>query len=191
MKIGNTITKHMSATISQINPDTRIINSAASQQSSGGETSDVLSEDTVSISVAGKEKSNTFQQKLEEMRNRYRTLHDELKRAEETASGMAEECKEKIRCMRIAMRIMSGGKVPLADQRYLAEKDIELYTQAISMRIEKEDPEEYDRLSEDEKSDSVIDTNDPSDSGSEPTEIDATVEADMSPEVTAASSEPV
>ena len=91
-----------------------------------------------------------MQSKLEEMRNRYHTLRDELKRAGDISEGMAESYKEKIKCMQIAMRIMAGDKVPIEDHRYLAERDKELYVKALSMRVEKRNPKEHDKLSEEE-----------------------------------------
>jgi hypothetical protein len=181
VKTGSTNTNSISAIIAQTRPDNKILNYTANNRSSETDTS-TLTEDTVVISTEGKAKSDSFQSKLEEMRNRYRMLREDLKRAEAAASGMAEQYKEKIRCMRIAMRIMSGGKVPIEDQRYLAERDMELYTQAMSMKLEKADPKEYDRLSEDEKSDSITDANDTSDSDTEPAEADAP--AEVSPDST-------
>ena|GEM_PF-2498887 len=108
-------------------------------------------EDTVVISTEAKDKSKAIQDKLDEMRNRIKELMDGLQQAREASEGAAEMWKEKIRCLQIAMRIMAGDKVPEGDHRYLREKDAELYAKAITMRKEKDDPKEYDRLSEDEE----------------------------------------
>jgi len=114
-------------------------------------------EDTVEISTEAIEKARDkkfdFQNALDEMHNKMRELREGLQRAREAGEGAAAMWKEKIRCMQIAMRIMAGDIVPEEDHRYLREKDIELYSKAIQLRIEKEDPEEYDRLSEDEEED--------------------------------------
>jgi len=110
-----------------------------------------ISEDTVVISEEARTKADDFQSKLDAMRDEMRALREDLKRAQEAGEGAAEAWKEKIRCLQIAMRIMSGNKVPIEDHRYLAEKDAELYNRAIQLRVEKEDPKEYDRLSEDEE----------------------------------------
>ena len=107
--------------------------------------------DKVEISDEAKAKSDDFQKMLEDMRSEMRALREELKRAGEAGEGAAEAWKEKIRCLIIAMRIMSGDIVPEQDHRYLRDKDMDLYCRAIMMRVEKEDPDEYDRLSEDEK----------------------------------------
>ena len=114
-------------------------------------------EDTVEISTEAIEKARDkkfdFQKALDEMRNEMRGLREGLQRAIEAGEGAAAMWKEKIKCMQIAMRIMAGDIVPEEDHRYLREKDMELYSKAIQLRIEKEDPEEYDRLSEDEEED--------------------------------------
>jgi hypothetical protein len=92
-----------------------------------------------------------FQRMLDEMRGRFRELREGLENAQKAGEGMAEAMKEKIRCLQIAMRIMSGDNVPIEDERYLAEKDIKLYNQAKTLRIEKKDPKECDSLLEEEK----------------------------------------
>ena len=107
--------------------------------------------DTVEISPEAKNKAEDFQKKLDEMRNEMKALREGLKQAAEAGKGAAEGWKEKIKCLQIAMRIISGNKVPEEDHRYLRERDVELYSRAIQLRIEKEDPKEYDKLSEEEK----------------------------------------
>ena len=107
-------------------------------------------EDKVDISADAKNKTDDFQKKLDDMRNEMQTLREGLRRVSEAGSSAAKAWKERIKCLKIAMRIMSGDIVPEEDYRYLRERDMELYSRAIQMRIEKEDPKEYDRLSEDE-----------------------------------------
>jgi len=113
-------------------------------------------EDVVDISGGTKKKEIDWQKKLEEMRNEMRALREELKRAREAGEGAAEAWKVRIKCLQIAMRIMSGDKVPDEDHRYLREKDPELYGRSITLRIKKKDPKEYDRLSEDERDGSTV-----------------------------------
>ena len=64
---------------------------------------------------------------------------------------MGEAMKVMIKCMQIAMRIMSGHNVPEADHRYLMDNDSSLYSKAVMMKIQKIDPEDLERLSEDEE----------------------------------------
>ena len=98
-----------------------------------------------------KDKTEEWKEKLEQMRRDMNRLRDELKRAGEVAEGMGEAMREMIKCLRIAMRIMSGHNVPEADHRYLMDKDTALYSKAIMMRKEIIDPEDLERLSEDEE----------------------------------------
>ncbi|MCL2078626.1 MAG: hypothetical protein FWH17_02150 [Oscillospiraceae bacterium] len=107
--------------------------------------------DTVEITDEAKEKANDLKSKRENFLNEQRSLLEELRRVGEMSEGLAEGWKIKIKCLQIAMRIMSGNEVPKEDHRFLMENDAELYSRAISMKIQKTDPEEYDRLSEDDK----------------------------------------
>jgi len=54
------------------------------------------------------------------------------------------------KCLKIAMRIMRGGKVHDADLRFLLQNDPGLYFQAMLLRQPKENPEEHERITEDE-----------------------------------------
>jgi hypothetical protein len=98
-----------------------------------------------------KDKMSEWKEKLEQMRRDMNWLRDEIRRAGEIAEGMGEAMREMIKCLRIAMRIMSGHNVPEADHRYLMDKDTALYSKAIMMRKEIIDPEDLERLSEDEE----------------------------------------
>ena len=83
-----------------------------------------------------------------------RAQSEEMRRQMEGARQQGEAKAEALRILRksleIAMRIMSGDNVPAADHRFLAENNPELYAKAITMRIAREDPIDYDRLSKDE-----------------------------------------
>ena len=98
-----------------------------------------------------KDKMAEWKEKMEEMRREMNWLRDELKRAGEVAEGMGEAMRVMIKCLRISMRIMSGHNVPNADHRFLMENDSALYSKAITMRMEITDPEDLERLSEDEE----------------------------------------
>jgi len=98
-----------------------------------------------------KDKMSEWKEKLEQMRSDMKRLRDEIRRAGEIAEGMGEAMREMIKCLRIAMRIMSGHNVPEADHRFLMDKDTALYSKAIMMRKEIIDPDDLERLSEDEE----------------------------------------
>ena len=116
------------------------------------EVSDPLQEiDTVELTQDSKPESSDFKDELQKMRDEWSNFKNQLDNAIEQGEGAAKMWKIKILCLQIAMRIMRGDKVPVEDERYLAKHDIELFTKALSMRMPKEDPHEYDRLSEDEE----------------------------------------
>ena len=55
-----------------------------------------------------------------------------------------------IKCSIIASRIIRGDNVSAKDRRFLMENDPHLYLVAILLRVEKEDPEEYKSITDDE-----------------------------------------
>ena len=55
------------------------------------------------------------------------------------------------KCMLIASRLTSGDKVPLKDERFLQKHDMKLYLQAMKMRIPKQEPKEWDSITDDEE----------------------------------------
>jgi hypothetical protein len=60
------------------------------------------------------------------------------------------------KCLTIARRIMRGDKVSNADIRFLMENNLELYSQAMLLRQQKEHAREYESISEDEKKSSEV-----------------------------------
>ncbi|MCL2153557.1 MAG: hypothetical protein FWH57_11490 [Oscillospiraceae bacterium] len=115
--------------------------------------------DEVTISNEAKAKAQSkeeqkFADALERMRAEGRELQRQLEIARKQGEGVAEYYRSKLKCLIIAMRIMQGDIVPPEDHRFLLEEDPELYKEAMTMRIEKEDPKEHDRVSEDKKKDS-------------------------------------
>ena len=170
MKIANkyeSIIKTQSQTAADIVSASIAARKNADKKTPGDEAESLYDTlDTVNVSEDAKKSAKDFQSKLEEMRNEMRALREELERAREAGEGAAEMWKIEIKCLQIAMRIMSGNKVPNADQRFLMDHKPELYAKAITMRMEKTDPKEYDRLTEDEEE--SID-GDPENAGAEST----------------------
>ena len=76
-----------------------------------------------------------------------RQLTDARKQGDDYAKSLDTLRK----CIVIAMRIIEGDKVPMEDHRFLMENEPEMYYKALMMRRIKEDPDEYDRISEDEE----------------------------------------
>ena len=97
------------------------------------------------------EKYKDENQQENKIRDYYLELRDQLKQAHESADATGESFETLGKCIQIAMRIVSGDKVPIQDERYLMENNMELYSMAMNMRMIKEDPKEWDSLLEEEK----------------------------------------
>ena len=63
---------------------------------------------------------------------------------------MAEWLDARLKCLKIASRIMSGDKVPPEDPRFLLENDPKLYQMAVTGRLPKEDPKEHKSVLDEE-----------------------------------------
>lgn len=63
----------------------------------------------------------------------------------------ADSARVMSKCMLIASRLTSGDKVPLKDERFLQKHDMKLYLQAMKMRIPKQEPKEWDSITDDEE----------------------------------------
>ena len=123
-----------------------------------GTEDDPVIKDTVEISSAEAEKSGDTTGKAGDIADELQKMADELKWFKEQmeiartqSEGAAEQWRVLIKCIRIAMRIISGDIVPKEDHRYLAKHDPKLYAKALTMRIPKDNPKKYKRLSKDEK----------------------------------------
>ena len=116
------------------------------------------SDKTDKTEVANKtEKKDKRVEKLEEMRNNYTMLSERLEELREQDKASAEGAKIRIKCMKIAMRIVSGDEVPPEDHRFLVKHDPGLYGKSIMMRMQKENPEKHKRISRDEEINEKID----------------------------------
>ena len=98
------------------------------------------------------EKRISEQEKLKNAIEQMKYEQQKIKQAEESMRAAQEEAKVLTTCLEISRRIINGDKVPQKDHKYLMEHNMELYAKSIMMRRHKEDPREYDQLSEDEES---------------------------------------
>jgi len=97
------------------------------------------------------EKSEEENKEENKIRDYYLELREQLKQAHESADATGESFESLGKCIQIAMRIVSGDRVPLQDQQYLMEHNMELYSMAMNMRMVKEDPKEWESLLEEDK----------------------------------------
>ena len=70
---------------------------------------------------------------------------------EDKLDALSEQLDVQQKCLKIAMNMMQGKRVPPEDERYLMEHDPEGYKLAVSMRgMSKEDDEECESVLDDE-----------------------------------------
>ena len=104
--------------------------------------------DTVELSAQGLEKERIA--KVEPASQDVGILQKQMEQIREQSEDAAEGWKIYIKCLRIAMRIISGDNVPEIDHQYLAKNDPELYGKAMSMKVHKQDPEDLDSISDED-----------------------------------------
>lgn len=65
---------------------------------------------------------------------------------------------DRLKCIKIAMRIINGDEVPEKDKKFLAKTDPEMYFKAILLKRQNENAKKYDSVLNDKKTDNAIDT---------------------------------
>ena len=87
----------------------------------------------------------------EEKSNGILDMLDQPSAEEKELDALSEQMDVQMKCLKIAMNMMKGKRVPPEDERYLMEHDPEGYKLAIAMRgIAKEDDEECESVLKDE-----------------------------------------
>lgn len=79
---------------------------------------------------------------------------------------------ELLKCIKIALRIMNGDRVPRKDEKFLAEKQPQMYSNAVMLRREREYYKKYKSVLDDEEGndkDSKVDDDSPVKSESQTT----------------------
>ncbi len=90
----------------------------------------------------------------EKQENSLRKMYQEqAEAAKEAAEGMSEEFEDMARALEIARRMMNGDIVPGSDEKFLMDFDKDMYLGAKTMQglAQKEDPEKYDSILEEEE----------------------------------------
>lgn len=89
--------------------------------------------------------------KEEKKSNGLLDMLDQPSAEEKELDALSEQMDVQMKCLKIAMNMMKGKRVPPEDERYLMEHDPEGYKLAIAMRgIAKEDDEECESVLKDE-----------------------------------------
>lgn len=91
--------------------------------------------------------------KEEKKSNGILNMLDQSSAEEEELDALSKQLKIQQKCLKIAMNMMKGKKVPPEDERYLMEHDPEGYKLAIAMRgaVKQEDEECESVLDEEDK----------------------------------------
>jgi len=86
----------------------------------------------------------------EQIERQKEQLKMQAEQAKLQAEGIAEMYKIMGKCMRIALRIMTGDNVPREDDKLLMEHYPEIHRRAWEMRMVKEKPKDWESEVEDE-----------------------------------------
>ncbi|MEG1971698.1 MAG: hypothetical protein RR315_00965 [Oscillospiraceae bacterium] len=82
-----------------------------------------------------------------EIKAQQEDMKAQMKAAEAEAKALSDAASIQSNCLLIASRIISGDEVPKEDMRYLAKNSPELYGKAMTLRISREHPKKYKRIS--------------------------------------------
>jgi len=105
----------------------------------------------LTISQEGQEQAAVKENKADH-KNAEQTVYQQMADQERIKREEGKDtARTQLLCMEIARRITAGDKVPQQDVSYLIKHDPDLYGRAMSMRIQKKDPEEYESLLEDDE----------------------------------------
>lgn len=96
-------------------------------------------------------KSETIDEHQSKTINEIDNIRTKLEEADKEIRKMKDIAEIELKCTIISRRIISGHKVPKSDYIYLAKNDSTLYQKAIILRIEREKPLKFKRISEYEK----------------------------------------
>jgi len=138
--------------------DVNISNAQSATQTGTPTTGEVVKAENAAVKET--EPENITESKLdidrmvEDMRengaaSRYHMLV-ELLRKDEKEISQFDVLDIYRKCLKVAIRIMRGGKVHDADLRFLLQNDPGLYFQAMLLRQPKENPEEHERITDDD-----------------------------------------
>lgn len=109
--------------------------------------------------IKRQEKLDEEQKKMEQQKNIFdnalKDMQERMKQAEEQSKRDAEMMEIYRKCLLISSRIMQGDKVPMRDEKFLMEHNIDMYSQAVNMRSlneanRKKKPKEWDSVLGDE-----------------------------------------
>ena len=133
------------------------------QSTPNKDISDTTNVDTVYISDEARDLFNTT---IDERLSVIEMLEELRTQKKDNSSD------ELLKCIKIALRIMNGDRVPRKDEKFLAEKQPQMYSNAVMLRREREYYKKYKSVLDDEDNndkDSKVDDDSPVKSESQST----------------------
>ena len=135
------------------------INRQTAQNKTGADEKQKAHESITSEDAHAEEKT-----RLEQLREKKKQKYDsamqqleQMREAEKQAEKSGKKFTDYGKLLKIAMRIMNGDKVPMADRKKLAEEMPDLYKQAILMRrLDNDKPKKYKSEYEDDKDKTTV-----------------------------------
>lgn len=135
------------------------INRQTVQNKTGADEKQKAQKSTTSEDAHAEEKT-----RLEQLREQKKQEYDsamqqleQMREAEKQAEKSGKKFTDYGKLLKIAMRIMNGDKVPMADRKKLAEEMPDLYKQAILMRrLDNDKPKKYKSEYEDDKDKTTV-----------------------------------
>lgn len=135
------------------------INRQTAQNKTGADEKQKAQKSTTSEDAHAEEKT-----RLEQLREQKKQEYDsamqqleQMREAEKQAEKSGKKFTDYGKLLKIAMRIMNGDKVPMADRKKLAEEMPDLYKQAILMRrLDNDKPKKYKSEYEDDKDKTTV-----------------------------------
>lgn len=135
------------------------INRQTAQNKTGADEKQKVLESTTSEDARAEEKT-----RLEQLREQKKQEYDsamqqleQMREAEKQAEKSGKKFTDYGKLLKIAMRIMNGDKVPMADRKKLAEEMPDLYKQAILMRrLDNDKPKKYKSEYKDDKDKTTV-----------------------------------
>lgn len=135
------------------------INRQTAQNKTGADEKQKAHESTTREDANAEEKT-----RLEQLREQKKQEYDsamqqleQMREAEKQAEKSGKKFTDYGKLLKIAMRIMNGDKVPMADRKKLAEEMPDLYKQAILMRrLDNDKPKKYKSEYEDDKDKTTV-----------------------------------
>ena len=140
-------------------PTQNKINRQNTQSKNNADETQKAQENTSAQDAHAEKKTRLEQLREQRKQEYYSTMQqlEQMREAEKQAEKSGKKFTDYGKLLKIAMRIMNGDKVPMADRKKLAEEMPDLYKQATLMRrTDNDKPKKYKSEYEDDKDKSTV-----------------------------------